>query len=160
MRFRQTIATTVAAAALSVGAVSLAPAAEARPTDTGARKEQVCQRAHEAWQKIITANEKAVSAYHEYRAKQQELLANRHVVAAHRLDAALDRARRAHGRLVARAVAIGQRVKGFCTERPLALTPVEQSPTLGARHPSDAGFGASMNSGMGGSCSVGCIARR
>ena len=123
MKFRKTIATTVAAAALSVGAISLAPAAGAQATDTG--KEQACQRAHDAWQKIIAANERAVSEYREYRAKQQELLANGHVVAAHRLDAALDRARQAHDRLVARAVAIAQRVKAFCTEQPPALTPVE-----------------------------------
>jgi hypothetical protein len=125
MKFRKTIATTVAAAALSVGAISLAPAAGAQATDTSAGKEQACQRAHDAWQRIIAANERAVSEYREYRAKQQELLANGHVVAAHRLDAALDRARQAHERLVARTVAIAQRVKGFCTEQPPALTPVE-----------------------------------
>ena len=125
MKFRKTIATTVAAAALSVGAISLAPAAGAQTADPGARKEQACQRAHDAFQKIVASNEKAVSKYHEYRAKQQELLANGHVVAAHRLDAALDRARQAHTRLVARTVEIAQRVKGFCTEQPPVLTPVE-----------------------------------
>ena len=125
MMFRKTIATTVVAAALGVGAISLAPTAGAQTTDPGARKEQACQRAHDAWQRIVASNEKAVSEYREYRAKQQELVANGHERAAHRLDAALDRARQAHVRLVARAVAIAQRVKGFCTEQPPALTPVE-----------------------------------
>ena len=123
MKFRRSIATAVAAAALGVGAISLAPAASASVANTP--KEQACQRAHDAWQRIIAANERAVNEYHQLRAKQRELLANGHEVAAHRLDARLDRARQAHERAVARALAIAQRVRGFCSEQPPTLAPVQ-----------------------------------
>jgi hypothetical protein len=123
MKLRRTISTAVAVAALGVGAVSLAPAAGAQVAATP--KDQACARAHDAWQRIVAANDKAVSEYHELRAKQQELLANGHDVAAHRLDARLDRARRAHEQAVARVLAVAQKVKGFCTEQPPTLAPVE-----------------------------------
>ena len=80
----------MAAAALGVGAIALAPAASASVANT---EEQACQRAHDAWQRIIAANKRAVNEYHQLRAKQQELLANGHKVVANRVDARLDRAR-------------------------------------------------------------------
>jgi hypothetical protein len=123
MNVRRTIAGIVATAALGVGAISLAPAAGAAVATTP--KDVACQRAHDAWQKIVAANDKAVSEYHELRAKQQELLANGHEIAAHRLDVRLDRARRVHERAVARTLAIANRVKDICTEQPPALAPVE-----------------------------------
>ncbi len=123
MKLRRTIATVAAAATLGVGAISLAPAAGAQVDATP--KEQACARAHDAWQRIVAANDRAVSEYHQLRAKQQELLANGHEVAAHRLDARLDRARQAHEQAVARALAVAQKVKGFCTEQPPTLAPVE-----------------------------------
>jgi len=57
--------------------------------------------------------------------KFRKTIATTVAAAAHRLDAVLDRARQVHTRLVARTVAIAQRVKAFCTEQPPVLTPVE-----------------------------------
>lgn len=132
MNLRPTFATKIAAgslalASLGIGGLALAPAAGAATpaTTTRAPKDEACQRAHDAWQRIVAANDRAVAAYHELRVKQQDLIANGHEVAAHRLDARLDRARRAHERAVARTLVIAERVQGFCTEQPPTLTPVE-----------------------------------
>jgi hypothetical protein len=121
MSIRKLVAATVATASLGVGALAFAPVAGAQTTDPTARKEQVCQRAHDAWQKLVAANEKVVARYQALRAKQAELLANGHEVAAHRLDVRLDAAQRRHERVKARVLAIAAKVKDYCTEQAPAL---------------------------------------
>jgi len=121
MNPRSSITALVVAASLGAGALALAPAAGAATMDTGARKEQACQRAQSVWDKLVAANQKAVDEYRHLRDKQQQLLDNGHEVAAHRLDVRLDRARRRHERVVTRAVAIAQHVRDFCNAEPTAL---------------------------------------
>jgi transposase len=119
MDIRRLVAVTVATASLGVGALAFTPAAGAQTTtDPSARKEQACQRAHNAWEKLVAANDKAVARYHELRDKQAELLANGHEQAAHRLDVRLDAARHRHERIKDRVLAIAARVKDYCSEQP------------------------------------------
>jgi hypothetical protein len=121
MNLRKTITVTMVAASLGIGTLAFAPAAGAQTSATPT-KSQICQRAHNRWEKLKAANERAVDEYHRLRARQQQLLANHHDVAAHRLDVALDAARRRHERIVARVVAIAEKVKDRCSEQPPALT--------------------------------------
>jgi hypothetical protein len=111
----------VVTASLGAGALALAPAAGAATTDTGDKKEQACQRAQNVWDKLVAANQRAVDEYHQLRDKQQQLLDNGHEQAAHRLDVRLDAARRRHERVVARAVAVAQRVRDVCNAEPDTL---------------------------------------
>jgi hypothetical protein len=120
MNLRKTISVTMVAASLGIGSLALAPAAGAQ-TSTAPTKGQICQRAHNEWVKLKAENQKAIDEYHRLRARQQQLLAHHHTVAAHRLDARLDAARRRHARIVARDVAIAQKVKARCSEQPPAL---------------------------------------
>ena len=101
MNLRTSITTLVVAASLGVGALASAPSAGAATTDTGTKKEQACERAQHAWDKLVAANQRAVDEYHQLRDKQQQLLDNGHEQAAHRLDVRLDVARRRHERAVA-----------------------------------------------------------
>jgi hypothetical protein len=121
MNFRTLVAATVATASLGGGALAFAPAAGAETTEPTTAPEQACPRAHDAWERLVAANHKAVERYHALRAKQDELLANGHEKAAHRLDVRLDAARRRHERIKARVLAIAAKVKERCTEQPPTL---------------------------------------
>jgi hypothetical protein len=128
MKLRTSITALVVAASLGASALgALAPAAGAATTDTQATtanrptKDQACQRAQDAWAKLVAANQRAVDKYHQLRDKQQQLLDNGHAQAAQRLDVRLDAARRRHERVVTRAVAIAQHVRDFCNAEPTAL---------------------------------------
>lgn len=120
MNLRKTISVTLAAASLGIGTLALEPAAGAQ-TNATPDKGAICQRAHDRWEKLKAENQRAVDEYHQLRARQQELLANHHDVAAHRLDVRLDAARRVHERVVARVVAIAEKVKDRCSDQPPAL---------------------------------------
>ena len=120
MNLRKTISVTMVAASLGIGTLAFAPAAGAQ-TNAAPTKGQICRRAHNEWVKLKAENQRAIDLYHRLRARQQQLLANHHDAAAHRLDARLDAARRHHERVVARVVAIAQKVKARCSEQPPAL---------------------------------------
>jgi hypothetical protein len=127
MNLRTSITALLVTASLGAGAPAFAPAAGAATLDTQPTtairptKEQACQRAQDAWAKLVAANQKAVDGYHQLRDRQQQLLDNGHEVAAHRLDIRLDVARRRHERAVTRAVAVAVRVRDFCNAEPSAL---------------------------------------
>lgn len=122
MQVRRAMGATLAVASLSVGLAAFAPTAGAQAdASVNAGKDQVCQRAHDDWVKLVAANQRAVDEYHRLRAKQQMLLANHHDVAAHRLDAALDAVRRRHEVAKAKVLAVAAKVKAFCTEQPPVL---------------------------------------
>jgi hypothetical protein len=121
MRLRTSMTALVVSASLGIGALALAPSAGAATTDPGTKKEQACERAQHAWDKLVAANRRAVDEYHKLRDKQQQLLDNGHEQAAHRLDVRLDAARRHHERVVARAVAVAVHVRDACNAEPTAL---------------------------------------
>ena len=123
MRIRSTVAGTLVVASLGMGAIALAPAAGAADPapDTG-RAGHVCERAHDAWERLVAANERAVAEYRALRTKQQELADAGHEAAARRLDRRLDAARRRHDRIKDRVLAIAARVRDRCSEQPPVLT--------------------------------------
>ena len=119
MRFRKTLAATIAVASLGAGALAVAPAAGAQ-TDPGAttdsRKEAACRRAHDAYQRLVAANQRAIERYHQLRDLQQRLVEQGREEAARRLDARLDRMRQIHARLQERVVALREKVQNRCNE--------------------------------------------
>jgi hypothetical protein len=118
----KSVAGVLIVASLGVGAAAFAPAAGAEPAPNGAAQGQICDRAHDAWTRLVAANERAVAAYRKLRAKQQELTDAGHEVAARRLDRRLDAARRRHERVKARVLEIASRVRDRCSETPPVLT--------------------------------------
>ena len=102
MKIRKLVAATVATTSLAfgVGATALATTAAAEETTPRTLPAQVCQRAHDRYLKLVEANQKAKAEYQKARDLQQQLLANGHEVAAHRLDTRLDRLRRRHTQVV------------------------------------------------------------
>ena len=116
MKIRKLVAATVATTSLAfgVGATALATAASAEETTPSTLPAAVCQRAHDRYVKLVEANQKAKAEYQKARARQAELLANGHEVAAHRLDTRLDRLRRAHTRAVEAVHKIRVKVQARC----------------------------------------------
>ena len=122
MRMHKTVAGALIVASLGLGAAAVAPAAGAAPTTGSDGHEKACDRAHDVWERLVAADERAVAAYSELRDKQQELADAGREAAARRLDRRLDAARRRHERIKDRVLAITARVKDRCTEPPPVLT--------------------------------------
>jgi hypothetical protein len=119
MRFRKTLAATVAVASLGAGAVAFAPTAGAQTdpgTTTDGRKEAACTRAHDAYQRLVAANQRAIERYGQLRDFQQRLVEQGKEQAARRLDARLDRMKQVHARLQERVVALREKVQNRCNE--------------------------------------------
>ncbi len=122
MKIRSTIAGTLLVATMGAGTLALAPAAGAQTTNPPTSA--ACERAHDAWLRIVAANERAVAEYRQLRAKQQQLIDAGHEAAAHGLDRRLDAARRRHEQLKAKVLAVATKVRDRCTEQPPVLTEI------------------------------------
>jgi hypothetical protein len=116
MKIRNLVATTVAAAALAfgVGGTALATGAGADTTTPSSLPPAVCQKAHDRYEKLVAANQKAKEAYAKARDLQAKLESEGHTVAAKRLDNRLDRLRNRHTLIVARVEAIRAKVAARC----------------------------------------------
>jgi hypothetical protein len=116
MKIRKFVATTAAAAALAfgVGGTALATSAGAATTTPSSLPAAVCQKAHDRYEKLVAANEKAKEAYAKARALQAKLESEGHTAAAKRLDTRLDRLRQRHTLVVARVEAIRAKVAARC----------------------------------------------
>jgi hypothetical protein len=115
MKIRTFVATTVAAAALAfgVGGTALATGAGADTTPSSLPA-AFCQKAHNRYEKLVAANQKAKEAYGKARDLQAKLLSEGHTLAAKRLDTRLDRLRHRHTVIVARVEAIRAKVAARC----------------------------------------------
>ncbi|HZP28382.1 MAG TPA: hypothetical protein VFC99_05485 [Acidimicrobiia bacterium] len=115
MKIRTLVATTVATATLAFGvggtALATGAAADTTPSTLPAA---FCQKAHERYEKLVAANQKAKENYQKARDLQAKLESEGHTVAAHRLDVRLDHLRNVHTRIVARVEAIRAKVKDRC----------------------------------------------
>jgi hypothetical protein len=116
MKIRKFVATTVAAAALAfgVGGTALATSAGAATTTPSSLPKAFCQKAHDRYEKLVAANQKAKEAYAKARALEAKLQSEGHTVAAKRLDNRLDRLRQRHTLIVARVEAIRAKVAARC----------------------------------------------
>jgi hypothetical protein len=116
MKIRTFVATTVAAATLAfgVGGTALATSAGADTTTPSTLPAAFCQKAHDRYEKLVAANQKAKEAYGKARDLQAKLQSEGHTVAAKRLDNRLDRLRNRHTLIVARVEAIRAKVAARC----------------------------------------------
>jgi hypothetical protein len=116
MKIRKFVATTVAAAALAfgVGGTALATSAGADTTTPSTLPAAFCQKAHNRYEHLVAANQKAKDAYAKARDLEAKLQSQGHTVAAKRLDTRLDKLRNRHTVIVARVEAIRTRVKARC----------------------------------------------
>ncbi len=116
MKIRKFVATTVAAGTLAfgVGGTALATSAGADTTTPSTLPAAVCQKAHQRYEQLVAANQKAKAVYAKARALEAKLQSEGHTAAAKRLDARLDKLRNRHSQIVARVEAIRAKVKARC----------------------------------------------
>jgi hypothetical protein len=114
MKLKKILAATLLTGSLAIGTAGVASAATAADNPTKPTQEQLCTRAHNAWQKLQQLGERAEAHRATLTARREKAAAEGKTDLVAKIDARLAQLQERHDRIVARLQEIHDKGQGRC----------------------------------------------